>query len=124
MKKKIFLFAAIGLLLVVGVAVLYLFNPSMNAFFPRCFFYSFTGLKCPGCGSQRAIHHLLHLDFAKAFSQNALVMFLIPYIVLGIYFSFGGGERFPHVEKILFGRSAAIVLFIIIVAYWVLRNVC
>ncbi len=33
---------------------------------PRCLFKLITGYECPGCGSQRAFHSLLHGDIAAA----------------------------------------------------------
>ena len=49
----------------VGAAILYLRDPTGNAFFPKCMVYSATGLYCPGCGTQRALHHLLHARIAR-----------------------------------------------------------
>jgi hypothetical protein len=39
-----------------------------------------TGLQCPGCGSLRAIHQLLHGHFAAAFRLNALLMVSLPFV--------------------------------------------
>ncbi|WP_225974845.1 DUF2752 domain-containing protein [Arachidicoccus ginsenosidivorans] len=52
-----------------------------SSWFPKCPFRSLTGLQCPGCGSQRAIHDLLNLDILGAFRENALMVVSIPYIV-------------------------------------------
>ena len=52
--------------------IYYWFDPSEIELFPKCPFYMLTGLKCPGCGSQRAIHSLLHLDFIGAIRYNLL----------------------------------------------------
>jgi len=41
-------------------------------FFPPCMFHQLTGLHCPGCGATRALHALLHFDFARAAHMNAL----------------------------------------------------
>src|SRR5207245_10112823 len=66
--------------LIVGVAVsacfglLYLFDPSQHAFYPRCQFHALTGLYCPGCGSLRAMHQLLLGHIPTAFHLNALFL--------------------------------------------------
>ena len=53
----------LGILAVSVLALIYYkFNPSDIAIFPKCPFLLLTGLKCPGCGSQRAIHSLLHFS--------------------------------------------------------------
>lgn len=102
----------------------YIFDPEDVALFPKCPFLLTTGYECPGCGSQRAIHDVLHLDFKGAFSQNALILFLIPYILLGVYLEFFNGKyRFPKLlEKIFFGKWAAIIVVSGIIVYWVMRN--
>lgn len=66
----------IGLSAIVVIAALVIygsFDPEAARFFPKCPFYSLTGLKCPGCGSQRALHQLLTLHPAEAFRYNPLV---------------------------------------------------
>lgn len=45
---------------------------------PRCWFNALTGLQCPGCGSQRAIHALLHGRVAEAWHYNAALFFALP----------------------------------------------
>jgi hypothetical protein len=61
-----------------ALVVLYLFAPAEHGFYPRCVFHSLTGLACPGCGSLRAVHNLLHGEVAAAFRLNPLVMILLP----------------------------------------------
>ncbi|MEM9293244.1 MAG: DUF2752 domain-containing protein [Acidobacteriota bacterium] len=51
---------------------------------PRCPFRSFTGFLCPGCGSLRAMHHLLHGELALALRLNPLTVLLLPYIGLAL----------------------------------------
>jgi len=60
------------------VLLVYRFDPSAVDFFPKCLFFSATGLACPGCGSTRALHALLHLDLAAAFRWNPLPFVLLP----------------------------------------------
>ncbi len=104
--------------------IFYNLDPGMQPLFPKCPFLLTTGYECPGCGSQRAIHDILHLDFKSAFLHNALILFLIPYILLGIYLEFFNGKRrFPKLEKIFFGKWAAIIVLSAIIVYWVVRNI-
>ncbi|MDD2245685.1 MAG: DUF2752 domain-containing protein [Proteiniphilum sp.] len=122
-NKGLAIGAAIGFLLMVALFVFYRFDPSVKPFFPKCPFLLATGYECPGCGSQRAIHSLLHLDIRTAFRQNAFMVLALPYIILGIYLEyFGGKEQYPKIEKFFFGRWAAVVLLVVIFAYWILRN--
>lgn len=41
---------------------------------PACTFRGLSGWHCPGCGSMRATHHLLHGHVQQAFAHNALLM--------------------------------------------------
>jgi len=70
--------AAIGLFLI----VLFLFNPATHRFFPPCPVHYLTGLHCPGCGSLRAMHNLLHGHLVEAMSLNPLMVVSIPIVAL------------------------------------------
>ncbi|MFR8803179.1 MAG: DUF2752 domain-containing protein [Anaerovoracaceae bacterium] len=50
------------------------FSPESSSWFPKCIFLQLTGLKCPGCGSQRVVHNLLNLNIHKAFEANAFLV--------------------------------------------------
>ena len=111
--------------MLVAVAFLfYFFDPADEALAPKCPSLLITGYECPGCGSQRAIHDLLHLRIGNAFAHNLLVPIAIPYIILGVYFQyFGGKEKYPKVERMFFGKWAAMAILVIVIVYWILRNV-
>lgn len=55
-------------------------NPESSRLFPKCIFLQLTGLRCPGCGSQRVVHSLLNGDVAAAFRYNAFLVLMIPYV--------------------------------------------
>ena len=57
-------------------------DPAHGKFHPKCLFHLLTGLECPGCGSQRALHCLLNGDLLQALHYNALMVAAIPYAVL------------------------------------------
>lgn len=77
------IFLLLGLGAILGVFVLHRFDPRTYTFYPRCQFHQFTGLHCPGCGSQRALHALVHGDMTRAFQHNALLIVGAP--VLGVW---------------------------------------
>lgn len=113
----------IAIVLLVAIAVYYALDPAGYDFFPKCPFYWLTGYKCPGCGSQRAIHHLLHLDVKGAFKENALLVTAIPYILGGFLFDYTNlGQKYPRVKETLYGLKAIIIVVIIMILFWVLRN--
>jgi len=68
----------IAVLAVSAGVVLFWFDPSRSPFYPTCQFHRLTGLQCPGCGSLRALHQLLHGRLAAAFQLNALLVISLP----------------------------------------------
>ena len=63
------------------IAILFLFNPSENAFYPRCALYATTGLLCPGCGGLRAMHQLSHGHFLMALRCNPILVLSLPLLL-------------------------------------------
>ena len=64
--------------------IYFIYNPSENSFFIPCPFHFITGFFCPGCGSQRAIHLLLHGDVVGAFRFNPLMVLTLPVLIYGL----------------------------------------
>lgn len=64
--------------LALGGTILFCFDPSSYPFYPICFFHQATGLLCPGCGSLRAMHQLLHGHVSAAFHFNPLLVLSLP----------------------------------------------
>lgn len=106
-----------------GLTVYFLVDPS-KTFMPRCPFYELTGWLCPGCGSQRAIHALLHFNISQAFKFNPLLVIALPYIALGcLLLLLDKRKKIVLWLRIhLFGRWAAYIWIIVIILYWILRN--
>lgn len=75
--------AVVAVLGVVGLVVLFAFDPSTAGFFPPCPIFALTGLQCSGCGVLRGTHALLHGDVAAAWRLNPLWVALLP-LLLGL----------------------------------------
>ncbi|MEN6588051.1 MAG: DUF2752 domain-containing protein [Proteiniphilum sp.] len=120
---KIALGVFVSTLLVAAVVFFYRFDPETQPLFPKCPFFLVTGYQCPGCGSQRAIHSLLHVNIGAALRYNAFMVVALPYIVMGVWLEWlGGGMRHPRLQRFFFGRWSAVILLVVIIAYWILRN--
>ncbi len=97
--------------------VLFLFDPEAGGNYLPCPFRSLTGLLCPGCGSQRAAHDLLHLRIGEAWEHNAAFVLALP--VLAFHMSLGrvltrsAGSR----DRIL------AVCVLVVIAWGVVRNI-
>lgn len=102
-------------ILLAGMTVLVLlalFDPTEVAS-PKCLFKFATGWDCPGCGSQRAIHALLHGDVAGAWHFNPALFFAVGLCVAMMWRPV---RRFS--EKPAFGTIVAIS----IIVWWIGRN--
>lgn len=87
---------------------------------PPCPFRALTGLWCPGCGSTRCLHALVHLDLSQAMAMNPLlVLSMAPMLVMALH---GAGLLPAKLQPLvrLFARPTA--WMVAIVAYWLARN--
>lgn len=121
------------LIIIIGAAVLlpalvflYMrFNPEGNELFPKCIFHSLTGYKCPGCGSQRAVHYLLNGDIAAAWRMNQLMIVAIPYVILGFPVQLLQ-EKYKWalwVRKNIYGLTAIWTVLAVVILFWIFRNI-
>jgi len=94
------------------LCVLYAVNPSVSRLFPPCPLHWLTGLYCPGCGSLRATHLLLHGNLSGAFDMNPLMVLSLP--VLGLL------VMRPRLAYLQWMPWAA---FTVLIAYGIARNV-
>ena len=68
---------ALGAFLLV-LLVLVFVDPRTAPYAPVCVVHATTGLHCPGCGTGRALHALVHGDLAHALRLNVLAVAAIP----------------------------------------------
>jgi len=113
---------AIWSLLAVGAAYLFAFEPGRTGFFPICMFRFLTGYQCPGCGSTRALHQILHGHLVAAFMLNPLFLIALPFI----FYAFlrytitvlRGGVPRPNALP----ASYIYAIFFVVVSFWIFRN--
>ena len=92
---------------------------------PPCLFYEITGLYCAGCGTGRALLAILRGELYAAFRFQPLLFILSPllaYYCIKQYVAFVFGRDvlpFPTIKNRFFG----IFLLVLILAYWILRNI-
>jgi hypothetical protein len=108
-----------------GAALLFTFDPAAGGLYPPCVFHRYTGLHCPGCGSTRGLHALLHGQVWAAFRYNALMVLALPFLAAAFVRHtrrvFGSQTAHPRPRRVL--RPGWIwSLFVLVIAYWVLRN--
>ncbi len=116
----------IALLLAIAGGFIYIYfyyNPASTFFIP-CPFHYITGYHCPGCGSQRAVHLLLHGDILGAFRFNPLLVLTLPILAYGLGITvanwiFGTNYRF----MLFYSKLFIFGYFGLAIVYWVVRNI-
>ena len=113
---------AAGAALAVSLFCLYAwFDPSDAWWMPKCPVKFFTGFDCPGCGSQRAIHALLHGDLAGAFGYNAILFLFIPLLALTGYAELTR-SRHPALYRRLSHPLLVGAMLVLLILWGVARN--
>jgi hypothetical protein len=105
-----------------GMAVVYKFPPTEYSFYPRCPIYLSTHWLCPGCGSTRALHSLLHFDVQGAFHYNALFTLLFPAACVWFGFICYRTLRYDQLPNLAIPRSAAACFIVAVLLFTIARN--
>lgn len=121
MRRLLVIIMVLAVLLALGV-VYFALDPSASGVFPRCVFLSMTGYKCPGCGSQRAIHAMLHGDVIGALRYNAFLLTAIPWIALCL-FAESQRVRNPRLYARLNAPLLIWLFLAMVLLWWLLRNI-
>lgn len=90
--------------------------------FPRCPFKMLTGLNCPGCGSQRALHQLLHFHILEALRYNALFVLALPLLAF-LAFAEIFKERFPRLYLASISPILSWSILSVVLIWFVVRNI-
>lgn len=107
--------------IIIGVIYFYKYNPA-ESLYPPCPFYYLTGFYCPGCGSSRAVHNILHGRFLKALDLNPLMVLSIPFVLYLFISEIQIGKKFI-IKRPVFNLGMYIFIIGLIIVYWILRNV-
>ena len=113
---------AIWSVLLAGSAYLFAFEPGKTGLFPVCLFRFLTGYQCPGCGSTRAMHQLLHGHVVTAFELNPFFLLAIPFLLYALIsysiIVMRGGV--PHHNRL--PAPYIYALFFVVLSFWIFRN--
>ena len=111
----------VGVIVLIAVAVYYYRHDPGRGGLP-CTFKLLTGYDCPGCGSQRALHALLHGRVAEALHFNPLVFIAAPAAVMYIVVE-ACRDRLPRMHAAITHYYVTTAILIIVVSCWILRNI-
>lgn len=121
-RNHLLIAGGVAVALLTLCAFYYAFDPSLTAWSPRCMVHTLTGLECPGCGSQRMLHALLHGDIASAWRYNPFLLCMLPVIA---FFAFSAltRKRYPTLYMRLHSFTVMISLAAAITVWTVARNI-
>ena len=114
---------ALGIMAGIGVILLRVFDPATAGIFPPCPVHYLTGWYCPGCGSLRAMHALLHGNFLQAWAMNPLTVILLPFLSYGLMSEVLVQTRGIRLPQPALSAGQIRALFVVIVLFGVVRNV-
>lgn len=106
-----------GIVALTVAAVLFRVDPTQAGWLPACPFHSLTGFFCPGCGSTRALHQMLHGRWGQAFGLNPLLVLSLPLLAWALLGEAGrryGGRPAPWMRippRLLWVFFAAVIIF-------------
>ena len=112
------LFVVLGVLFFLAVLLFFSHNPETHYFFPKCPVEQHLGIYCSGCGSQRAIHDLLHFRIGEVFDHNFL---FIPFLLI-VSQHVLSKTGFIKSRSLLTYRYAPVILLLVITLFMVFRN--
>ena len=109
-------------ILTVAVPLYFYFDPTHAHLAPKCPFHLLTGLDCPSCGNQRALHSLLHGEVWLSFRYNPFMWLCGPYILLLVLSALLRGRAMQRLYDRLTSNSFIIVYVVVYCVWWVVRN--
>ena len=107
---------------IIALIFLYVLDPSSSFIYPPCPFHALTGYYCPGCGSLRALHQLLHGHLSKAFGLNPLMVLLLPFVGCSLLSYIFDGIMEKPLPRVFIPAIYIWVLLGVILSFCILRN--
>lgn len=102
---------------------MYYYDPIQYKFMPKCLFKILTGLNCPGCGIQRAIHALLHGHIAEAIHYNYYLVYSAPYALsFLLLWLLPDGRKKVLLKSVIENRQVVNFYIVTFLVWFVVRN--
>ncbi len=111
-----------GILILLGIGMLYAFFSILTGLRIPCVVHALTGLYCPGCGVTRMCLSLLRLDFQTAFSCNPLLFVTLPLLGGILAYILYRYIRYGDCRTGKAGTALLLTLIVLFLAFGILRN--
>ena len=110
-------------IMTLGLIAVGVYDPNEPGVFPPCPFRALTDYLCPGCGTLRMIHALLHGDLGTAWSLHPLGVLLTP---VGLWYFLNQTSIATRGRQIWAWQMpswAGWTVLAVVLAYWLGRNI-
>lgn len=104
------------------LATLYAVDPEVSHLLPPCPFRAATGIECPGCGTARAVHQLLHGRPLAAFRLNPLLALYAPFLMRSFLATVCLAARGRPLPPLAIRAGWIWLLLAVTLVFWVVRN--
>ena len=119
---KIMPYAFPVILILLGIFY-YFVNPTANGHPLQCPWHLLTGTRCPACGTQRALHALVHGHVAQSLSYNYFFILSIPYALIVVLVSwYNFNHRLDGLKRIAFHPITLRAYVVLFFVWWIGRN--
>ena len=107
----------------IAIVIYYTFSPEGSWWFPKCPVKLLTGLDCPGCGGQRALHAALHGHFVQALHYNLFYIVGIPFLMIALAGALIKGPVGQWINRHLLTPAAGWVFVALYFIWFAVRNI-
>jgi len=121
-NQNIILLISIPIVLLALGIFYFAINPTSFAYTPKCPFHTLTGFHCPGCGSQRALHQILHGNIWEGLKHNFLILLAVILIGYRIFTLVVNNDSGKGSKNLLQHHYTPWIIFTFIMVFWILRN--
>ncbi len=116
--------ALLAIAVLAGAVALYCCSPTDYRFWPKCPVRLITGLSCPACGIQRALHALLNGHIAQAAAYNYYLIYALPYTAALIAARVMPQSKARQKARDILESRTAIGIYIVSFCLWfIIRNI-
>lgn len=110
--------------LLAGALAFYCYSPTAYWFWPKCPVRLITGLSCPACGIQRALHALLNGHIAQAAAYNYYLIYALPYTAALIAARIMPQSKARQKARDILESRTAIGIYVVSFCLWfIIRNI-
>ncbi|MDE7388821.1 MAG: DUF2752 domain-containing protein [Muribaculaceae bacterium] len=119
-RTAVVIFAAIAC----GAGIMASVDPTgaWGRWLPKCPLHALTGYDCPGCGTTRAVHALMHGEPLRALSFNLFLPVATIMIVLSAMAEIAPA-RFPKLRATLMQPTVLYSFAAMTIFWWIIRNI-